>query len=106
MLCVADFFLHPDHDAQAVKQRLAEVAEASSYLMPGTKVSVVVRERPWGTHYKLKAYVKESREQFEFLTDLTIRGKGRCGRWMSASRKRPMPRLTGAESRPRPPSSR
>ena len=75
VLCVADFFLHPDHGAQAVKQRLAEVAEASSYLMPGTKVSVVVRERPWGTHYKLKAYVKESREQFEFLTDLTVRGK-------------------------------
>jgi len=39
------------------------------------EVGVVVQEKPWGTHYKLKAYVKESREQFEFLTDLTIRGK-------------------------------
>jgi len=34
-----------------------------------------VHEKPWGTHYRLKAYVKESREQFEFITDLTIRGK-------------------------------
>ncbi len=75
VLCVADFYLHPDHDAQAANQRLAEVAGASSYLMPGTKVSVVVQEKPWGTHYKLKAYVKESREQFQFVTDLTIRGK-------------------------------
>lgn len=75
VLCVADFYLHPDHDALAAKQRLAEIAEANSYLMPGTKVSVVVQEKPWGTHYKVKAYVKESREQYEFLTDLTIRGK-------------------------------
>ncbi len=75
VLCVADFYLHPEHDAQAAKQRLAEVAEASSYLMPASKVSVVVREKPWGTHYKLKAYVQESREQFAFVTDLTIRGK-------------------------------
>ena len=75
VLCVADFYLHPDHDAEAVNQRLADIAKASSYLMPGTKVGVVVQEKPWGTHYKLKAYVKESREQFEFLTDLTTRGK-------------------------------
>ncbi len=52
LLCVADFYLHPDHDA-----------------------AVIVQEKPWGTHYKLKAYVKESREQFDFITDLTIRGK-------------------------------
>ncbi len=38
---------------------------------------MVVQEKPWGTHYKLKAYVKESREQFNFVTDLTIRGKER-----------------------------
>jgi hypothetical protein len=38
-------------------------------------VSVIVHEKPWGTHYKLKAYLKESREQFDFITDLTIRGK-------------------------------
>lgn len=75
VLCVADFYLHPDHDGEAARRRLAEVGEASAYLMPNTKVSVVAQEKPWGTHYKLKAYVKESREQFDFVTDLTIRGK-------------------------------
>ncbi len=75
VLCVADFYLHPDHDAEAALQRLAQVAETSAYHKPETKVSVVVQEKPWGTHYKLKAYVKESREQFGFVTDLTIRGK-------------------------------
>ena len=36
---------------------------------------MIVLEKPWGTHYRLKAYVQESREQFLFLTDLTVRGK-------------------------------
>jgi hypothetical protein len=38
-------------------------------------VSVTVVERPWGTQYRVKAYVKESRDQFRFISDMTIRGK-------------------------------
>src|SRR5882672_2846041 len=75
VLCVANFYLHPDHDGEAVRRRLVAVGETSGYLMPGTQVNVVAQEKPWGTHYKLKAYVKESREQFDFVTDLTLRGK-------------------------------
>ena len=75
LLCVADFYLHPDHDAAAAQRRLTEVAGGSSYRKSDTPVAVIVQEKPWGTHYKLKAYVKESREQFDFITDLTIRGK-------------------------------
>lgn len=75
LLCVADFYLHPDHDAALVRDRLTEIAQASPYRKPDTPVVVVVFEKPWGTHYRLKAYVKESREQFLFITDLTIKGK-------------------------------
>ena len=75
VLCVADFYLHPDHDGAEVLRRLGEVGEASARRTPESKVSVVAQEKPWGTHYKIKAYVKESREQFEFITDLTLRGK-------------------------------
>lgn len=75
LLCVADFYLHPEHDASLVRRRLTEVAQASSYRKLDTPVIVVVFEKPWGTHYRLKAYVKESREQFLFITDLTVRGK-------------------------------
>ena len=75
LLCIADFYLHPDHDAAAVQRRLTEVGGGSSYRKADTPVNVIVHEQPWGTHYKLKAYVKESREQFDFITDLTIRGK-------------------------------
>ena len=75
VLCVADFYLHPDHDAQKARQCLSEVVKTSTYLEPETEVSVIVQEKPWGTHYKLKAHVKDSRDQFQFMTDLTIRGK-------------------------------
>ena len=75
LLCVADFYLHPEHDGATVQRRLEEIGETSSWRKPETKVSVVAQEKPWGTHYKLKAYVKESREQFDFITDLTLRGK-------------------------------
>ncbi len=75
VLCVADFYLHPDHDGAAVRQRLEDIGAAGARRKSDSKVSVVAQEEPWGTHYKLKAYVKESREQFDFITDLTLRGK-------------------------------
>ena len=58
-----------------MRARLAEVAETSPYRQPDSAVTVIVLEKPWGTHYRLKAYVNESREQFLFMTDLTVRGK-------------------------------
>lgn len=76
VLCVADFYVHPDHDGAEVLRRLKEIGESSAGREPDSKVGVVAKENPWGTHYKLKAYVKDSREQFNFITDLTVRGKG------------------------------
>jgi small-conductance mechanosensitive channel len=75
LLCVARFFLHPDHDASAVQQALEGVRADSPYRKAESAASIVVTEHPWGTEYKLKAYVRESREQFAFVTDLTVRGK-------------------------------
>jgi small conductance mechanosensitive channel len=77
LLCVANFYLRADHDGAAVLQALSETAEASSYRKPETSVKVVAAETPWGTRYKIKAYVTDSREQFAMITDLTIRGKER-----------------------------
>lgn len=75
VLCVADFYLHPHHDAARVRAELTQVAATSPYLEPESPVTVIAAEKPWGTHYRLKAYAKESRDQFQFTTDLTIRGK-------------------------------
>ena len=75
LLCVTDFYLHPDHDAAAARKRLVEVVETSSFRKPDSPVTVIVLEKPWGTHYRVKGYANESREQFLFMTDVTVRGK-------------------------------
>jgi small-conductance mechanosensitive channel len=75
LLCVTHFYLHPDHDAPAVCRVLEDLAATSAYRSSNTASAIVVTEQPWGTDYKLKAYVTESRDQFTFTTDLTVRGK-------------------------------
>jgi small conductance mechanosensitive channel len=74
--CAANFYLHPEHDAGLVCQVLQDVAMTSPYLQFDKPVRVIVRERPWGTHYRLKAYPIDPRQQFRFHSDLTVRGKG------------------------------
>jgi small conductance mechanosensitive channel len=75
LMCVADFYLHPDHDAAAVRQGLADLAVSSPYVNLERSITVVVVEEPWGTHYQVKAYPIDSRYQFEFVSDLTVRAK-------------------------------
>lgn len=75
LMCVADFYLHPDHDAKSVRLKLYDVALTSPYLQIERPIAVIVKEKPWGTHYQLKAYPIDSRDQFQFISDLTVRGK-------------------------------
>lgn len=75
LMCVADFYLHPDHDGLLVGGKLRDVALASPYLSFDHPVVVIAAEQPWGTHYRLKAYPIDARDQFLFTTDLTLRGK-------------------------------
>ena len=79
LLCVSEFYLHPEHDAARARARLAEVAEASAYRKAGTAVAVIVTEKPWGTQYRVKAYASESRDQYLFISDVTVRGKEALG---------------------------
>ena len=75
LMCVADFYLAPDHDADRIRSDLRIVALCSAYLDYARPVIVVLSETPWGTHYKLKAYPFDMRDQFAFISDLTVRGK-------------------------------
>ncbi len=75
LMCVADFYLHPDHDAAQVKQALHDVALTSAFLQTAEPITVIVLEKPWGTHYRLKAYPVTPDQQFHFITDMTVRGK-------------------------------
>jgi small conductance mechanosensitive channel len=75
LMCVVDFYLEPRHDASLVRQTLYDVALTSPYINLGNPILVIVAEKPWGTHYKIKGYPVDSRDQFQFISDLTIRGK-------------------------------
>jgi small conductance mechanosensitive channel len=48
LMCVVDFYLHPDHDAALVRQNLREVALTSPFTQLERPIKVVVTERPWG----------------------------------------------------------
>jgi small conductance mechanosensitive channel len=75
LLCVAHFFVDPNHEAALVRQKLHDVALTSPYLDLNHPIRVIVQEQPWGTHYQLKAYPLDGRDQLLFSSDLTVRGK-------------------------------
>jgi len=74
-LCVANFYLHPDHNAKAVRQKLRDVAITSPYIRLDKDAKVIVLEKPWGTHYRVKGYPVSGDDEFMFISDLTVRGK-------------------------------
>ncbi|WP_298913207.1 mechanosensitive ion channel domain-containing protein [uncultured Algimonas sp.] len=76
LMCVADFYLEPDHDAADVRRELVDVALTSAYLDYRKPVLVVLKETEFATKYSLKAYPFDMRDQFKFVSDMTERGKG------------------------------
>ncbi len=75
LMCVASFWLRPDHDAARVRIALRDVALTSAYLKYDKPVLVMLSQTPLGTRYQVKAYPFDMRDQFQFISDLTIRGK-------------------------------
>ncbi|MEM7111824.1 MAG: mechanosensitive ion channel domain-containing protein [Chloroflexota bacterium] len=78
-LCVSNFYLHPQHDAGLVRRKLYEVALTSPYVQLNLPITVAVSEKPWGTHYRVKAYPIDGRDEFRFISDITVRGKKALG---------------------------
>lgn len=75
LMCVAGFYLDPNHDAAKVRRELVDVALTSAYLDYRRPVLVVLKETEFATCYSLKAYPFDLRDQFKFVSDLTDRGK-------------------------------
>lgn len=73
--CCAEFYLRADQDGHKAAALLEDVALTSPLLYAKSSVAVVVSEKPWGTQFRLKAYPMDARQQFQFTTDLTLRGK-------------------------------
>ncbi|MFN2258112.1 MAG: mechanosensitive ion channel family protein [Desulfuromonadaceae bacterium] len=72
---VSDFFLDPYHDGNEARDILYDVALSSTYVSLKEPIVVVLKEKPWGTHYRVKAYPVDPGQQFHFVADLSIRGR-------------------------------
>ena len=75
LMCVAKFHVAGAHDARALRSRLQDVALTSAYLEYDKPVAVIVNQETWGTRYQVKAYPFDMRDQFLFVSDVTVRGK-------------------------------
>lgn len=75
LMCIADFYVAPGHDGALIRSALWDVAATSAYLSYEKPILVMLSEKPWATHYKLKAYPFDLRDQFSFISDMTVRGK-------------------------------
>lgn len=73
--CVAEFWLAPGQPGPDVRPILEEVARTSAWLDYDRPVRVVTKSEPYGVHVTLRAYPFELRDQFQFITDLTERGR-------------------------------
>lgn len=75
LMCVADFLVDPAAPTDDLKRVLRDVALTSPYLDWNHPVKVVMKNGIEGTRVKLRAYPFELRDQFDFITDLTERGR-------------------------------
>jgi small-conductance mechanosensitive channel len=73
--CITHFYVDPHHNPNHVRQLLYDVALTSPYIQLANRIVVLVFEKPGYTHYQIKAYPLDARDQFEFMSDLTVRGK-------------------------------
>ena len=74
LMCTAVFRVAPGPPAEGVRQLLQDVALTSLYAHYDNPVIVVCRNTALATTFTLKAYPFDMRDQFTFVTDLTLRG--------------------------------
>jgi small-conductance mechanosensitive channel len=72
---VTDFYFAHDVDTDKVLQILYQAAYSSRYTQLKLPVVVIMEEEPWATHFKLKAYPMDARDEFVYKTDLIFRAK-------------------------------
>ncbi len=75
LMCVTHFYVQPTHDAALLRAALTDVVLTSAFLEYDKPVLVMLNETPLGTHYRVKAYPFDMRDQFAFISDVTVRGK-------------------------------
>ncbi|MEM8780051.1 MAG: mechanosensitive ion channel family protein [Cyanobacteria bacterium P01_G01_bin.49] len=72
---VANFYFAHGVDVEIVMRTLYRVAYTSKYTQLTLPILVVIDEKPWGTHFKLKCYPIDARDEFIYKTDLIKQAK-------------------------------
>ena len=89
--CTASFYVHPEHDAARARTALEDVALTSPYLCFDEPVAIAIGEKTWGTKYTIRAYPVDPRQQFRFISDLTVRGREALSRMGARALLAPAP---------------
>lgn len=72
---VADFYFDRAAEVDRVTRILYQAAYSSKYTQLKHPVVVIVEEKLWGTHFRLKSYPMDARDEFVYKTDLVRRAK-------------------------------
>ena len=91
---VTEFYFAHEVDTELVTKILCRAAHTSRYTQLELPVVVVMEETPYGTHFKLKSYPLDAREEFIYKTDLTNRAKKAFAKY-----KLSYPRLLNVEQK-------
>lgn len=72
---IVNFYFSHNIDIERVTKILYKVAYTSKYTQIRLPILVVIKEKPWGSHFKLKCYPIDARDEFIYQTDLISRAK-------------------------------
>lgn len=72
---VTDFYFAHEVDTSLVTKILYRAAHTSRYTQLELPIAVVMEETPYGTHFKLKSYPLDARDEFTYKTDLINKAK-------------------------------
>lgn len=70
-----DFYFDHQIESEIVITILRQAAYSSPYTQLHLPVTVIMREYPWGTQFKLRCYPLDIRDEFTYRTDLIRRSK-------------------------------
>ena len=89
---IAEFYFAHEVDTELVTKILYRAAHTSRYTQLDLPIVVAMAETPSGTHFKLKSYPLDARDEFVYITDLTNKAKKAFAKYNLA-----YPRLSNIE---------
>ena len=72
---ITEFYFAHEVDTELVTKILYRAAHTSRYTQLELPIVVRMAETPYGTHFKLKSYPLDARDEFVYATDLTNKAK-------------------------------